>query len=325
MSKVTCALCPRHCQLSEGERGFCFARGESLGKVVFKDYGKLSALYFDPIEKKPLYHFLPGSDILSLGTVGCNLTCLFCQNCQLSRDRTGVPLSLKASPEEIISMAKLERCPSIAFTYNEPLISFEYVLDVAKLAHAEKIKTVAVTAGYVEGKFRECFFQMMDAANIDLKGFSEDFYQKNCGAKLAPILETLKYVHEQTSCWLEVTTLLIPGENDSDKELELMSDWYIQNLGVDVPWHFSAFFPRHKMLEKEVTPLKTLLRAKNIAKTKGINHIYLGNVHTAQEGNTYCPHCDYELIRRDAYVIFKNEIVKSCCPKCKNKIAGVFI
>lgn len=282
-------------------------------------------MYFDPIEKKPLYHFLPGADILSLGTVGCNLTCLFCQNCQLSRDRTGVPLSLKASPEEIISMTKLEHCPAIAFTYNEPLISFEYVLDVAKLARAEKIKTVAVTAGYVEGKFREDFFQMMDAANIDLKGFSEEFYQRNCGAKLAPILDTLKYVHEQTSCWLEITTLLIPGENDSEKELELMSDWYIKNLGADVPWHFSAFFPRHKMLEKEVTPLETLLRAKKIAQSKGIHHIYLGNVHTEQDGNTYCPHCHYELIRRDGYALLKNEIIKNCCPKCENKIAGVFI
>lgn len=324
MSKITCNLCPRHCSIPEGERGFCYARGESNGKIIFKDYGKLSALCLDPIEKKPLYHFFPGIDILSIGTVGCNLSCQFCQNCHLSRDRTGIPLSIKATPEELIAMLKHQHCRAIAFTYNEPLISYEYVIDVAKLAREENIKTVAVTAGYVEAQYRTNFFKLMDATNIDLKAFSQEFYQRNCGVSLASILDTLRYVHEQTSCWLEVTTLLIPEENDSNQELEQMSEWFVRNLGPDVPWHFSAFFPRYKMLNKNPTPLSTLKRAKEIAQSKGINYIYLGNVHTDKDENTYCPYCKNELIVREGYMVIENIISNNTCPKCKNKIPGVF-
>lgn len=325
MSAVTCSLCPRHCRIALGERGFCYARGESLGKVTFMDYGKLSALAIDPIEKKPLYHFLPGSDILSVGMVGCNLNCKFCQNCHISRDRTGVPLHIKATPPEIVTMAKNERCPSIAFTYNEPLISFEYVMDVSRLAHSENIKTVAVTAGYVEGPKRRDFFSVMDAANIDLKGFTEEFYSRNCGARLAPVLETLQYVHEETSCWLEVTTLLIPGENDSEEELDRMSDWYAKYLGPDVPWHFSAFYPRYQMMDKIPTPKATLTLAKKIAESKGLHYVYLGNVEVKKNSNTFCPHCQNELIVRQGMYTENNNMVQGACPQCHSKIPGVFL
>lgn len=325
MDKVSCDLCPRHCSLSKNERGFCYARGESEGQIILKDYGRLSALSLDPIEKKPLYHFLPGTSILSLGTVGCNLNCSFCQNCHISRDRTGRPLVIEASPRDVVFKCKELCSPSIAFTYNEPIVFHEYALEVASLAKSEGIKTVAVTAGYIEGFHRENFFKNMDAANIDLKGFSEEFYQKNCGADLKTVLETLRYARQETECWLEVTTLLIPDENDSRDELERMTDWYLKNLGPDVPWHFSAFFPRHKMLQKRPTSLEKLNLAKEIAESKGVSFVYLGNVDITNGEDTFCPHCKMRLIARDRFSILENKLKKNLCPHCLKIIPGVFI
>jgi len=273
---IECDLCPRHCRIEEGGRGACFVRKRMGDKLIAESYGLACGLAVDPIEKKPLNHFLPGSKVLSFGTVGCNLTCGFCQNRHLSRAAfiEGSP----ASPEEIVGAALERNCESVAFTYNEPTVFFEYAVDTAKACRECGLKTVAVTNGWIEPEPRKEFFALMDAANVDLKAFTDHFYKDLCGATLQPILDTLEYLRNETNVHLEGTTLLIPGRNDSPAEIDAMTKWAVSNLGPDVPWHFSAYRPTLKWNEAQATPLETLLQAKSIAEQNGLRHIHLGNV-----------------------------------------------
>lgn len=323
--RVQCDLCPRHCHLHEGQRGLCFVRACENQQVVLKSYGRSSGFCIDPIEKKPLNHFFPGSSVLSFGTAGCNLACKFCQNWDMSKSREVDTLADEASPEELARVAKEHHCRSIAFTYNDPVIFMEYAVDVAKACREHDIKTVAVTAGYICDKPREQFFSYMDAANIDLKAFTERFYKQLCGGDLATILDTLKYVKHETNTWLEITTLLIPGENDSDKELHEMSQWIMDNLGPDVPLHFSAFHPDWKMLNTPSTPPATLTKARTIAMETGLRYVYTGNVHDTKGSSTYCPNCQKRLIERDWYQLGEWQLDENGhCGFCGTPIAGIF-
>ena len=323
--RVQCDLCPRFCKLKEGQRGLCFIRANQQNQIVLTSYGLSSGFCIDPIEKKPLNHFLPGTPVLSFGTAGCNLTCKFCQNWDMSKSREIAKLASEASPKLIAEQARLNNCRSVAFTYNDPVIFHEYAIDVAKACHELGIKTVAVTAGYICEKPRIEFFEEMDAVNVDLKAFTEDFYHKLTGAHLQPVLDTLIYLKNETDCWLEITTLLIPGKNDSDDELRKMCDWIMENLGPDVPLHFSAFHPDWKMLDIEATPAKTLTRARKIGLAAGLRYVYTGNVHDAAGSSTYCYHCGHLLIERDWYELGRwglNE--HGACESCGTPISGVF-
>ncbi len=291
--------------------------------MVLTTYGRSSGFCVDPIEKKPLNHFLPGTSVLSFGTAGCNLGCRFCQNWNISKAREWDKLADAASPEEIAREARRLGCRSVAFTYNDPVIFAEYAIDVAQACHEQGINTVAVTAGYITADARPEFYQHMDAANVDLKAFSDEFYHRLCFASLAPVLETLKFLR-QTSVWFEVTTLLIPGENDSDAEIHKAAEWFAENLGPDVPWHFTAFHPDFKMLDKPRTPHKTLTRAQEIARSKGLHYVYTGNVHDSAGGSTWCPGCGKLLIERDWYELGKWNLVENRCKFCDFEIAGRF-
>lgn len=322
-NKVQCTICPRNCILKEGQGGFCQIRKNIGGEIVLTSYGYNTGLSVDPIEKKPLYHFYPGTKVLSFGTLGCNMGCQFCQNWHISKSK-GDPKINHTEPEKIVFLAKELGCKSVAFTYNDPVIFFEYAVDTAKLCRDAGIKTVAVTAGYINPEPRKEFFAYMDAANIDLKGFTERFYQKNCLAHLAPILDTIIYVKKHTNCWLELTTLLIEGENDSDDELEQECEWIVENLGADVPLHFSAFHPDYKFMDRPPTKLSTLLRAYDIAKEAGLNYVYTGNVPDTKTSTTYCPACDKLLIARTGYNLGENNLQNGHCKFCGEKCAGVF-
>ena len=277
--RVQCDLCPRACKLNEGQRGMCFVRMREGDQVVLTTYGRSSGFCVDPIEKKPLNHFLPGTPVLSFGTAGCNLACRFCQNWDISKSREFHTLADQASPETIARAARELGCRSVAFTYNDPVIFMEYAIDVAQACHEVGIKTVAVTAGYICAEPREAFYAHMDAANIDLKAFTEDFYRKITVSALQPVLDTLKYVRHETDVWFELTNLLIPGHNDSDAELEEMTQWVVEELGPDVPMHFSAFHPDYKMRDVPHTPPSTLSRARAIARKNGVRYAYTGNVY----------------------------------------------
>ncbi len=323
--RLQCDLCPRDCKLHEGQRGACFVRGMAGGEMVLTTYGRSSGFCIDPVEKKPLNHFYPGSSIFSFGTAGCNLACKFCQNWDISKSRDMDRLMDQASPDAIAQAAQKHGSKSVAFTYNDPVIFLEYALDVADACHARDIKTVAVTAGYIHAAPRREFFAKMDAANVDLKGFTEDFYVKLTGAHLQPILDTLTYIHHETDCWLEITTLLIPGHNDSDAEIEALSQWVAQELGPDVPLHFTAFHPDWKMPDVPPTPPQTLSRARNIALQAGLHYVYTGNVHDTTGGTTFCPACQTLLIERDWYEIRRYALTPfGACPQCGTKIAGRF-
>ena len=323
--RVQCDLCPRACRMREGQRGFCFVRMNQDGRVVLTTYGRSSGFCVDPIEKKPLAHFLPGTPVLSFGSAGCNLGCRFCQNWNISKSREFDTLADHASPEKIARTAHDSGCRSVAFTYNDPVIFLEYAADVADACRELGIHPVAVTAGYIMPEPRREFFRHMDAANVDLKAFSGSFYQKICSARLADVLETLVYLKQQTDVWFEVTTLLIPGENDSTAELEAMSRWYVEQLGPDVPWHFSAFHPDWKMRDYPSTPLETLRRAREIARAAGVHHVYLGNIHDTEGDTTRCAHCGEVLIVRDWYELVRWNLTESAaCPACGTKLAGVF-
>jgi pyruvate formate lyase activating enzyme len=323
--KIQCDVCPRECKLSEGQRGLCFVRGRENNQIVLYTYGRSSGYCIDPIEKKPLNHFLPGTPILSFGTAGCNLICQFCQNWDISKSREMDTLADEASPELIAKVAKRLGCKSVAFTYNDPVIFMEYAIDVAKECHKYGIKTVAVTAGYIKEKAREEFYQYMDAANVDLKAFTEDFYRRICGGHLKPVLETLEYLKKSTSVWFEITTLLIPGENDSSKEIQNECEWILEHLGPDVPIHFTAFHPDFKMLNKPRTPYSTLLRARKIALEVGFHYAYVGNVHDEDSESTYCSNCKKKVIGRDWYVLTEYHLTDDGhCRFCNYKIAGVF-
>lgn len=299
--RVQCDLCPRFCRLQEGQRGLCFVRARKDDAIVLTTYGRSSGFCVDPIEKKPLNHFLPGTPVLSFGTAGCNLSCKFCQNWDISKSREWDTLADAAGPETIAQAAESLGCRSVAFTYNDPVIFLEYAVDVARACRAHNVKTVAVTAGYVSAEARTEFFRHMDAANIDLKAFSQDFYAKICAGDLAPVLETLEYLKRETEVWFEITTLVIPGANDSQAEISAMSGWIAEHLGPDVPLHFSAFHPDWKMTDREPTPPETLARCQDIARAAGLRHVYVGNVHDRARSSTYCHACGDILIGRDWY------------------------
>ncbi|NMH64986.1 AmmeMemoRadiSam system radical SAM enzyme [Shewanella salipaludis] len=323
--RVTCDLCPHHCTLREGKRGSCFVRMHHQGEIVLTTYGRSSGFCIDPIEKKPLNHFHPGSSVLSFGTAGCNLSCGFCQNWDISKSRQIDTLCDTAMPQDLVKMARQSGCDSIAFTYNDPVIFLEYAVDVAQAAHEQGIKAVAVTAGYICDEPRIDFFRHMDAANVDLKGFTQEFYHKNCHGHLQPVLDTLKYLKHETRVWFEITTLLIPGENDSEAELNNMCQWLAENIGPDVPLHFSAFHPDFKMLDKAPTPLNTLLRARKIALSHGLHYVYCGNVFDVRSDSTYCPNCKAMVIERNWYQLGEYHLDDNGhCDYCRHAVAGVF-
>lgn len=323
--RIQCDLCPRFCKLRPGQRGLCFVRARENDRMVLTTYGRSSGFCVDPVEKKPLNHFLPGTPILSFGTAGCNLTCKFCQNWDISKSREIDTLADSASPEVIAKAAHQLGCKSIAFTYNDPVIFLEYAVDVAIACREYGLKTVAVTAGEICPEPRQEFFQYMDAANIDLKAFTERFYKNICGGKLSTVLETLVYLKEKTNVWFEITTLLIPEENDSDQEIKEMTRWIVDNLGVEVPLHFSAFHPDWKMLDKPSTPPSTLIRAREIALESGIRYCYTGNVHHEKSSSTYCHACHEKLIGRDWYLLSDwNLDEEGKCRFCNTPCAGFF-
>nr|WP_319552290.1 AmmeMemoRadiSam system radical SAM enzyme [uncultured Vibrio sp.] len=323
--RVCCDVCPRKCTLREGKRGACFVRMHRQGEIVLTSYGRSSGFCIDPIEKKPLNHFYPGSSVFSFGTAGCNLSCQFCQNWDISKSREFDTLCDTAMPEELAQTALKYGCKSLAFTYNDPVVFMEYAIDAAIVARELGLKSVAVSAGYICEEPREAFYRHMDAANIDLKGFTEHFYHKICHGHLQPVLDTLIYLRKETNVWFEITTLLIPGENDSDDELHAMCQWIFENLGPEVPLHFSAFHPDFKMLDKGRTPLSTLLRAREIALSHGLYFVYCGNVHDPKSDATYCPSCGKPIIERDWYQLGEYHLDDTGhCNHCGQKVPGRF-
>lgn len=323
--RVQCDLCPRFCKLHDGQRGLCFVRANQQGRVVLTTWGRSSGFVIDPIEKKPLNHFLPGTPVLSFGTAGCNLACKFCQNWDISKSRQMDTLMGRASPEALANTASRLGCRSIAFTYNDPVIFHEYAIDVAQACHERDIRTVAVTAGYVCPEPRAEFYQYMDAANVDLKAFSERFYRQVTGSKLAPVLDTLQYLKHETQVWFELTTLLIPGENDSEAEVTAMCQWVVEHLGPDVPMHFTVFHPDWKMRDKPQTPHQTVRRARQIALEQGVHYAYVGNMHDIDADSTWCHHCGKLLIGRDWYQLSDFQLDSyGRCLSCGTICPGVF-
>jgi pyruvate formate lyase activating enzyme len=323
--RIQCDLCPRDCKLHDGQRGACFVRGRVGDGMVLTTYGRSSGFCVDPIEKKPLNHFYPGSKVLSFGTAGCNLACKFCQNWDISKSRSFDKLTAQATPEEIADTALSLGCRSIAFTYNDPVIFAEYAMDVADACHDKGIMTVAVTAGYIRAEPRRDFFDRMDATNVDLKAFTEDFYVKQTGSHLQPVLDTLKYLKHETDVWFEITTLLIPGLNDSTHEIEAMCDWIVKELDVNVPLHFSAFHPDYKMNAIPGTPEETLIRARRTALDAGLKYVYTGNVYHKAGDTTYCPSCERAVIVRNWYEIEDYRLTDNgCCKHCGMLVSGRF-
>jgi pyruvate formate lyase activating enzyme len=322
--RIQCDLCPRECKLHDGQRAACFVRANEGGNMILTTYGRSSGFCIDPVEKKPLNHFFPGSSILSFGTAGCNLACKFCQNWDISKSRDMDRLMDQASPEVIARAAQRYNSHSVAFTYNDPVIFAEYAMDTADACHALGIKTVAVTAGYMQPAAAREFYAKMDAANIDLKAFTEDFYSRLCAGHLQPVLDLITLARHETDCWIELTTLLIPGHNDSDAELRALSEWCYKELGPGVPLHFSAFHADYK-LDAPQTPPATLVRARKIAMDAGLQYVYTGNVHDRVGDATYCPGCGEVVIRRDWYEILSYELMDTGgCRKCGALIAGRF-
>lgn len=323
--RIRCDVCPRACRLADGQRGLCFVRARRGDEFVLTTYGRSSGFCVDPIEKKPLAHFLPGTPVLSFGTAGCNLSCSFCQNWDISKSRETDTLADRAAPETIARAAESLGCRSVAFTYNDPVIFLEYAVDAAHACRARGVRTVAVTAGYVSPEARRDFFSAIDAANVDLKGFTERFYQKLCAGHLDPVLDTLRWLRHESRVWLEITTLLIPGENDSDEELHRASEWMVANLGPDVPWHFSAFHPDFRMRDTASTPAATLSRARAIARGHGMRHVYTGNVRDPEGQSTWCHGCGARVIERDGYELGAWGLdANGRCARCGVACAGVF-
>jgi pyruvate formate lyase activating enzyme len=322
--RIHCYLCPRDCHIGKGQHGFCYIRENVDGELVQLGYGRPAALAVDPIEKKPLFHFHPGSTILSLGTAGCNLGCQFCQNFDISKARSTQHGSAHMSPEDVVELAIARGAPAIAFTYNEPTIWAEFVIDIAKAAHRAGLRTVLVSNGYIA---REAFldvYEHIDAANIDLKAFTEDFYAKVTLSHLAPVLDTLRWLRRETSVWFELTNLIIPGLNDGRVEINELCDWILGELGDDVPLHFTAFHPDFKMLDREPTPPETIHRAREEALIAGLKYVYAGNILTRNAGNTQCPKCGKTLIRRSWHRIEEIAIDNGLCRHCHAEIAGEF-
>jgi pyruvate formate lyase activating enzyme len=323
--RIQCDLCPRECKLREGQRGLCFVRARHDDEIVLTTYGRSSGFCVDPIEKKPLSHFHPGTAVLSFGTAGCNLACRFCQNWDISKSKEFDTLADQADPETIAAAAERLGCRSVAFTYNDPVIFHEYAVDVAAACRERGVCSVAVTAGYVHAEPRAEFYTAMDAANIDLKAFTDEFYRRTCAGRLAPVLETLEYVATETDVWLELTTLLIPGKNDSAEEIDRMTRWVVEHLGPDVPLHFTAFHPDFKMLDVPPTPPATLTRAREQATRNGVRYVYTGNVHDPAGQSTYCHSCGACLIRRDWHQVTGWHLAPDgACSECGTPCSGVF-
>ena len=321
--RIQCDLCPRDCRLHDGQRGACFVRQRKGEAMVLTTYGRSSGFCIDPVEKKPLNQFFPGSSAFSFGTAGCNLACKFCQNWDISKSREMDTLMDQATPEMIARAAQARGCKSIAFTYNDPVIFAEYAMDTADACHELGIQAIAVTAGYIGTEARRDFYAKMDAANVDLKGFTDEFYFKLCGARLQPVLDTLVYLKHETDVWFEITTLLIPGKNDSDAEIEAESKWVMRELGPDVPLHFTAFHPDYKMMDIAHTPASTLSRARKIALAEGLRYVYTGNVHDREGGTTFCPGCAKPVIVRDWYEILDYSLTPDGrCKHCATRLPG---
>ena len=321
--KVLCGLCPARCLLGNGERGQCRVRINLDGKLYTLVYGRLVAVHDDPIEKKPLYHFMPGTRAFSIATAGCNLGCVFCQNWQISQASPESARHIKASPESVVAAAKRAGCDSIAYTYTEPTVFYEFMLDTAKLAKKEGIRNVWVTCGYINPEPLRELCKVMDAANIDLKGFTEEYYATYCKASLAPVKETIRIAREE-GVWVEVTNLVVPGANDDPETIRAMCRWLTETVGPDVPLHFSRFFPNYRMLDKPPTPAATLAEAARIARAEGLHYVYIGNLATRTGDDTFCPQCGHAVIERRGYEITSKEIVSGVCPACKTPIAGVW-
>jgi pyruvate formate lyase activating enzyme len=322
--RIRCDVCPRGCALHEGQRGLCFVRAREGDRIVLTTYGRSSGFCVDPIEKKPLNHFLPGTAVLSFGTAGCNLACRFCQNWDISKSREIDTLCDQASPEAIAATAERLGCRSVAFTYNDPVIFLEYAIDVARACRSRGIFAVAVTAGYVRPGPREELYAHIDATNIDLKAFTDDFYRRICAGHLDPVLDTIAYVANETDVWLELTTLLIPGLNDRDEEIDAMTRWVVEHLGPDVPMHFTAFHPDWKLRDRPPTPPTTLSRARTIAMANGVRYAYTGNVHDPEGQTTRCHGCGAVLIGRDGYELGDWNLDDGRCRACGEPLPGVF-
>lgn len=322
--RILCTLCPRYCKIGEGQIGFCYIRQNIDGKLYSTGYGRPTGFAIDPIEKKPLNHFYPGSSILSFGTAGCNLGCKFCQNWSISKAKLDELNALYVTPEEVVALAKKYKTPSIAYTYNDPTIFGEYVIDISRLAKEENIKNVMVTAGYIDKEARKDVYRYIDAANVDLKAFTEQFYHKITFSHLNDVLDTLLWLKNETGIWFEITTLLIPDENDSDEEIKLMTEWIVKNLGDEVPLHFTAFHPDFKMRNKTKTPSSTLEQARKIALTQGIKYCYLGNIHHEIGQSTYCHNCKEVVIKRDWHSVLKINLKNGKCTNCGHNVAGIF-
>ncbi|MEW5891112.1 MAG: AmmeMemoRadiSam system radical SAM enzyme [Pseudomonadota bacterium] len=323
--RIQCDLCPRDCRLRDGQRGACFVRQRLGNGMVLTTYGRSSGFCIDPVEKKPLNHFYPGTSILSFGTAGCNLACKFCQNWDISKSADMDRLMDQALPEAIAAAAARYGCKSVAFTYNDPVIFAEYAMDVADACRERGIRSVAVTAGYMGAAARKDFYAKMDAANVDLKGFTDEFYVRLCGAHLQPVLDTLVYLKHETRVWFEITTLLIPGKNDSNEEIGAMCKWIMRELGSDVPLHFTAFHPDYKLTDIPPTSASTLSRARRIALAQGLQYVYTGNVHDLEGGTTFCPGCGEAVIVRDWHEILDYRLdAQGRCLECATAINGRF-
>jgi pyruvate formate lyase activating enzyme len=322
--RIRCDLCPRECTLRDGQQGFCFVRERRGDELVMTSYGRASGFCVDPIEKKPLNHFYPGTSVLSFGTAGCNLGCKFCQNWDISKARQNDKLTDRAGPEDIAAAAVEAGARSVAFTYNDPVIFAEYAIDTAIACHERRVNSVAVTAGYIKPEARRDFYRHIDAANVDLKAFSERFYRKLCFAELGPVLDTLQWIARETEVWLEVTTLLIPGENDSETEVDRMCAWMARHLGPEVPLHLTAFHPDFKMTDVDRTPSATLQRARTQALGHGLKHVYTGNTHDAAGQSTYCSGCGERVIERDWYQLGAWALEHGKCASCGHALAGRF-
>lgn len=308
-----------------GQRGFCFVRANEDGQLVLTTYGRSSGFCIDPVEKKPLNHFLPGTQVFSFGTAGCNLACKYCQNWEISTSREMNLLAEEASPSQIARTAANWQCSSVAFTYNDPVIFAEYAIDTALACRAARLASIAVTAGYINPEARRDFFAVMDAANIDLKGFSDSFYQQVTGARLRPVLDTISYAVHETNVWVELTTLLLPGYNDASSDLREMCRWIVTELGPDVPLHFTAFHPDNRMRDLPRTPTRTLARARAIAQEEGLHYVYTGNIEDPDGQTTYCPNCKSPVIRRDRYTIDSYDLdAEGRCRVCGTQIPGRF-
>ena len=323
--RIRCDVCPRACALHEGQTGLCVVRMRDNDQIVLTTYGRSSGFCVDPIEKKPLNHFLPGTPVLSFGTAGCNLACRFCQNWDISKSREIDTLADAASPAQIAAAALRLGCRSVAFTYNDPVIFMEYAMDVADACRERGLKAIAVTAGYMNAEPRAEFYRHMDAANVDLKAFSDELYHRVCSGRLRPVLDTLEYLKHETAVWLEVTNLLIPGLNDAPAETDAMTRWIVEHLGPDVPLHFTAFHPDWKLLDRPPTPAVTLTRARDIALANGIRYAYTGNINDVEGQSTYCHRCGVVLIERDGYQLGAGRLEGSGrCAACGQPCSGVF-